>query len=112
MYCMYVYVLCISTTTTIEGCNTNNKLTSTTIQYMCVCMYVCINIQSHPDLNAAKLDAIIAGITVLAMQLMIPYPNIGAIQSISKLHVAYTTLEAVDVIKQQQGFNYHGSSAS
>lgn len=97
-----------STTTTIEQVNINNY---SIYVYVCVCN-VSMYVDGVPDLNAAELDAVVARITVLAMQLMIPHTDIGAIQSIPELHVADAALEAVDVIKQQQGFNYHGSSAS
>lgn len=51
-------------------------------------------------LHAAELDAIIAGITVLAMKLLIPHTNIGSIESIAELDMADATLEAVDVVEQ------------
>lgn len=52
------------------------------------------------SLHAAELDAIVAGIAVLAMKLLIPHTNIGSIKSIAELDMADATLEAVDVIKQ------------
>lgn len=51
-------------------------------------------------LHAAEFDAIIAGITVLAMKLLIPHTNIGSIESIAELDMADATLEAVDVVEQ------------
>lgn len=51
-------------------------------------------------LHAAEFDAIIAGITVLAMKLLIPHTNIGSIESIAELDMADATLETVDVVEQ------------
>lgn len=51
-------------------------------------------------LHAAEFDAIIAGITVLAMKLLIPHTNIGSIESIAELDMADATFEAVDVVEQ------------
>lgn len=64
------------------------------------------------SLHAAEFDAIIAGITVLAMKLLIPDTNIRSIESIAELDMADATLEAVDVVEQQQRLDYHGSSAT
>lgn len=52
------------------------------------------------SLHAAEFDAIIAGITILAMKLLIPHTNIGSIESIAELDMADATLEAVDVVEQ------------
>lgn len=107
MYCMHVYVYV----------------------YICVCILVQQQQSQvvtnkirqqvwHPplvpqaSLDAAEFDAVVAGITVLAVELVVPYTDICAIQSVPELHVAHAALEAVDVIEQQQGFNYHGSSAT
>lgn len=51
-------------------------------------------------LHAAEFDAIIAGITVLAMKLLIPHTNIGSIESIAELDMADATLEAIDMVEQ------------
>lgn len=54
------------------------------------------------QLDAAELDAVVAGVTVLAMQLVVPHPDIGSIQAIPQLDMADAALEAVDMVKQQQ----------
>lgn len=52
------------------------------------------------NLHATKLDAIVTGVTVLAMQFVIPHSDIRAIQTVSESHETYATLEAINVIKQ------------
>lgn len=64
------------------------------------------------QLYAAELDAIVAGVTVLAMQLVVPHPDIGSIQAIAQLNMADAALEAVDMVKQQQRLNNHGSAST
>jgi len=63
-------------------------------------------------LDAAELDAIIAGVAVLAVQLVIPHPDICSIEAISQLDVADAALEAVDVVEEQQRLDDHGSAAT
>lgn len=46
------------------------------------------------------------------MKLLISHTDIGSIESISQLDMADATLEAVDVVEQQQRLDYHGSSAT
>lgn len=67
---------------------------------------------ARAQLDAAELNAVIAGVAVLAMQLVVSHPDIGSIEAISQLDVADATLEAVDVVEQQKRLDDHGSAAT
>lgn len=62
-------------------------------------------------LNAAELE-LVAGVAVLAVQLVVPHPDIGSIEAVAQLDMADAALEAVDVVEQQQRLDDHGSTAT
>lgn len=61
---------------------------------------MCLYIPPPPSSHAAELDAVVTGVAVLAVQLVVPHSDIGAVHAVAQSHQTHAALEAVDVIEQ------------
>ena len=59
-----------------------------------------------------KKYTFIIGVAVLAMELVVPDPDVGAGGAVAQLNVAHATLETTQVVEQTEAFNDHRSAAA
>lgn len=64
------------------------------------------------ELHATEFDAIVAGETIVAMEFLISYTNIGSTDAITQLHTTHTAFKAIQMIEQAKTFDYHGSTTT
>lgn len=72
-----------------------------------------VYIQQHRiELHTTEFDAVIAGKAIIAVKFLISDSNICSADAIAQLNTAYAALETVQMIKQAETFDNHGSATT
>lgn len=55
---------------------------------------------------------VVAGVAIVAVQLVVAHAHVGTHEAIAEPHVAHAALETLHVVKQPQALDYHRRSSS